>query len=123
MHAFRWVYVIVSFIFVGFTFAQFYTAGMAIFESGVHWANHSMLVKLLGSTLPILMLITALIGKLGKWIYLHILSIYVLIILMYATSNLGFEFSFLGSLHPVIGVLLFVLSASNVLLSIKLTRK
>lgn len=119
----RWLYFIFASLFLLGVFAQFFLAGMAIFGGSQYWADHTFLVHLFGVNLPILMMISAFMGKAKKNDYLFILGSLVLIVSMYVTANLGFNHAYLGAFHPIAGILLVVLSGLIIYRSIRLIKQ
>lgn len=89
---------------------QFFFAGMAIFLHAANWMKHTMFVHLFGFTLPVLLLIFAFIGKLPRWAYWQIFGLFTGIYLMYLTANIRGILPWIGTLHPIIGLFLFLLS-------------
>ncbi|WP_096186395.1 DUF6220 domain-containing protein [Evansella halocellulosilytica] len=116
----RWLYATFALLFLLCVIAQFYFAGVAIFGEAYYWSQHVTLVHLFGFNLPVLMVFAAFAGRSRKWDYLHILSLFFLVFLMYFTANLGFEHSFIGALHPLVGVLIAVIAGSNLYRAITL---
>ncbi|HLS07901.1 DUF6220 domain-containing protein [Lentibacillus sp.] len=110
----RWFYFIFAIIFLLCSLVQFFLAGMAIFGGGQFWTDHKMVAHLFGLNIPIFMMVSAFMGNAKKKEYFSILGLLILIITMYATANLGFRHSFFGALHPILGVLIIVLSMLNV---------
>ncbi|GIO21361.1 hypothetical protein J18TS1_44610 [Oceanobacillus oncorhynchi subsp. incaldanensis] len=114
----RWIYAVFSMIFLICTLAQFFLAGMAIFGGGQFWSAHKMLVHLFGLNVPVIMMIGAFMGNSKKNDYFFILGLFILIVTLYASANLGFLHSYLGALHPVLGFLITILSIGNLYRSI-----
>ena len=115
IHIGRLIYFTLAIIFMLCTIAQIYLAGMAIFQNPAVWMKHMMFVHFFGFNLPLLMLIFAFIGALPRWAYWHLFGIFVSIFLMYFTANITSAMPWLGSMHPVIAILLIILSCSIVL--------
>lgn len=110
----RIIYLTLAIIFTLCIIAQVFFAGMAIFLYPVDWTKHMMFVHLFGFNLPILMLIVAYVGAFPRWAYWQLFGILIAIFLMYFTANIGAALSWLGTIHPVIAIMLFVLSCSIV---------
>lgn len=119
----RIVYLILAVIFALSVTTQFFLAGMAIFISPVNWVKHMTFVHLFGFNIPIFMLVAAFFGRLPRWAYWELLGILISVFLMYFTANFTGSSPWIGALHPVFGVLLFVLSYSTVIGIWKLTKK
>lgn len=118
----RWLYLILSIAFLVCILTQFFLAGMAIFDGGQYWTNHRMLVHLFGWNLPIIMMLGAFMGNAKKNDYFSILCLFFLIFLMYASANIGFKLSFMGALHPILGILLVIVSIHNIKRSLHLLK-
>ena len=114
----RWLYGIFEIVFLLCILTQFYLAGMAIFSEASYWSQHVMFVHLFGLYVPILMILAALMAKVNKWDYVYILILFFLIFAMYFTANMGRVAPFIGSLHPIIGVFIFLMSSLTVYRSI-----
>ncbi|GAA0609377.1 hypothetical protein GCM10009001_28530 [Virgibacillus siamensis] len=71
-------------------------------------------VHLFGFNIPIFMLGFAFIGASPRWAYWQLLGILISIFLMYFTANISAHLPWFGAMHPVFGVLLFVLSCTMV---------
>lgn len=110
----RIVYLVLAIIFALSVAAQIFFAGMAIFISPANWMKHMTFVHLFGFNIPIFMLAFAVIGALPRWAYWQLLGILISIFLMYFTANISADLPWFGSMHPVLGVLLFVLSCTIV---------
>ncbi|MDW0116259.1 DUF6220 domain-containing protein [Sporosarcina thermotolerans] len=106
----RIIFFILTILFTLCIFVQFYLAGKAIFEYPVYWSKHIKFVHLFGFNLPVLMLIFAILGSLPRWAYWQLSGIFLSIYLMYFTANIRSVLPWVGSIHPVVGILLFVLS-------------
>ncbi len=119
----RWLYSMFSAIFLICILTQFFLAGMAIFGGGQFWANHKMLVHFFGFNIPVVMMLGAFMGNAKKSDYLAILGLFIFIITMYASANLGFRYSYLGALHPILGVLITILATLILYRSIHLLKE
>lgn len=119
----RWLYSMFAAIFFICILTQFFLAGMAIFGGGQFWANHKMLVHLFGLNIPVIMMIGAFMGSAKKNDYLVILGLFISIITMYASANLGFHYPYLGALHPILGILITILSIITLYRSIRLLKE
>lgn len=115
----RIIYFILAILFTLCTMTQFFFAGTAIFMYPADWMKHVMFVHLFGFNLPIFMLIFAFIGSLPRSSYWQIFTIMTGIFLMYFTANVRVGLPWAATLHPVIGLLLFLLSCFIVLKSWK----
>lgn len=91
---------------------QIYLAGVAIFINPGAWVKHMMFVHLFGFNLPILMIIFAVVGSMPRWAYWRLFGILVSTFLMYFTVHINAIFPWMGPIHPILAVLLFVLSCS-----------
>lgn len=106
----RIVYLVLAIIFALSVATQIFFAGMAIFISPVNWMKHMTFVHLFGFNIPIFMLVFAFIGALPRWAYWQLLGTLISIFLLYFTANISTNLPWFGAMHPVFGVLLFVLS-------------
>jgi hypothetical protein len=111
----RLVYLVLAIIFALSVTTQFFLAGMAVFISPVNWVKHMTFVHLFGFNIPIFMLVAAFIGALPRWAYWQLLGILISVFLMYFTANITGVSSWFGAMHPVIAILLFILSCTTVL--------
>jgi len=110
----RIVYLVLAIIFALCVVTQIFLSGMAIFISPANWMKHMTFVHLFGFNIPIFMLVFAFIGALPRWAYWQLLGILISIFLMYFTANISANLPWFGAMHPVFGVLLFVLSYTMV---------
>ncbi|WP_085507028.1 DUF6220 domain-containing protein [Thalassobacillus devorans] len=102
---------------------QFILAGMAAFINFEYWKDHMFFVHLFGFNLPIIMLLTAFISKFPRKVYLQLAAIFGLTFLMYVTANISSLFPWVGALHPLFAVLLFLASIAILNTSFRLTFK
>ncbi|MBM7554227.1 DUF6220 domain-containing protein [Thalassobacillus pellis] len=119
----RNIYLVLAFIFLSCVAVQIFLAGMAIFITPAHWMNHIFFIHLFGFNLPVLMLLFALAGAMPRWAYWQLFGIFFLVFLMYFTANITGSLPWAGAMHPVIAVLLFLLSWKIVRKSITFIRK
>ena len=119
----RIIYFIFAILFALCIIAQIYFAGVAIFLDGSAWTKHMMFVHLFGFNIPVLMLIFALVGALPRWAYFQLTGVFISIFLMYFTANIKTILPWIGPLHVIMALLLFVLSWSIVLKTWKLIFK
>lgn len=107
------VYLGFSGIFLGCLLVQFLLAGISVFDDPTKWAIHKKFVHIFGYTIPVLMIISSVIGKFFRVVYRELASIFILIFLMYLTANVGWQVGWLGAFHPVLGVLLIALASKT----------
>jgi len=119
----RGSFFILAVIFAACIVIQVFIAGLSIFVSPVNWMNHTMFVHLFGMNLPLLLFVTALIGKIPKWAYLHTFGLLVFIFAMYFTANITDNIPWAGALHPILAMILFMQSAVMVMNSWKMIVK
>lgn len=100
-----YLYVGLAWGFVACIVIQTFLAGLAVFTDASHWNNHKVFVHIF-EFIPIVMLITAFIGKLPKVLRWQSLALFLLTYSQYFTANLPQA----GALHPVIALVLFWLS-------------
>ncbi|MBW8351269.1 hypothetical protein K0H71_17770 [Bacillus sp. IITD106] len=106
----RIIYFILAIMFALCIVTQVYFAGVAIFLDGAAWTKHRMFVHLFGFNLPIFMLIFAFVGSLPRWVYWQLFGVFVTIFLMYFTANIKTILPWIGPMHVIVAILLFVLS-------------
>jgi hypothetical protein len=115
----------ISFLVLAVIFAlcivtQIFLAGLATFVHPLNWARHSTLVHIFGFNIPIFMLVTAFIGSMARLAYWQIFGLLVLVFSMYFTANFTSVVPWISAAHPVIAMLLFVLSFNIVIKTWKL---
>ena len=103
------VYLGLSGLFLGSLLVQFLLAGISVFDDPTKWAIHKRFVHIFGYSIPVLMIISSVIGKFFSMVYRELASIFILIFLMYLTANVGWQVGWLGAFHPVSGVLLIAI--------------
>lgn len=108
----RVIFLTLTALFTICILVQVYLAGMAIFINPGAWVKHMMFVHLFGFNLPILMVIFAVVGSMPRWAYWKLLGILVSTFLMYFTTHINAILPWMGPIHPVLAILLFVLSCS-----------
>ncbi|SET00762.1 hypothetical protein SAMN05216389_104145 [Oceanobacillus limi] len=108
----QYLYLGLSSIFFICLIVQVFLAGLATFDSAAYWLMHTTFVHLFGFNLLIFMLFFAFIGKMPKWTYWHIFGLLTLVFMMYFTANM--QLNWIGSLHPVLAILLIMISYLNV---------
>ncbi|XOQ15591.1 MAG: DUF6220 domain-containing protein [Shouchella clausii] len=111
MRTMKIIYAGVAILFFISLLAQFFFAGMALFGQGSYWSTHTLFVRLFGLNLPIVLLLIAVLCKVKRADYVFIASLFLLIFIMYATANIGYQAAFIGALHPVAGAVLIILAA------------
>jgi len=85
---------------------QVFIAGMATFVDPVKWETHKIFIRII-EYVPIIMLILSFTGKLPKSLRWQSLSLFLLIIGLYATANLTRSIPIAGAFHPVVALILF----------------
>lgn len=108
----RFIFLTLTTLFTLCILVQVYLAGMAIFGNPGAWVKHMKFVHLFGFNLPILMVIFAVVGSMPRWVYWNIFGVFVSTFLMYFTANIYSILPLMGPIHPVLAILLFVLSCS-----------
>lgn len=106
----RIIYLGLAIIFGCSVALQFLLAGMAIFINPVNWVKHIGFAHLFGFNLPIVMLIFAFVGAMPRWSYWYLFGMTLLVFLMYFSANITAMLPWFAALHPVIGVMLLMLS-------------
>lgn len=117
------IYFFLSVLFSICVTIQFLFAGMAIFMDPGFWTNHVLFIHIFGFSLPLLMLIFAIFGKMPKWIFYELVIIFVFIFGMYFTANGGRLLSWIGAIHPLVGLCLLAISIVNVYHSFQLIKR
>lgn len=110
----RIIYFVLAILFTLCVVTQFYFAGLAVFLDAAAWMKHMMFVHLFGFNVPLIMLIFAVIGALPRNAYWQLFVVLVCIFLLYFTANMNAPLPWVGPLHVIIAILLFVLSCSLV---------
>lgn len=98
----RFIYSIFAWIFVLSIIIQVFLAGMAVFESPVHWGRHVNFGHLF-SVLPLFMFALGFLGRLPRWMIWWSLGLLAMMILQSVTAN-----GLAPALHPVIALVLFL---------------
>lgn len=106
----RIIYFILALLFALCIIIQFYFTGLATFIDGSAWMKHMMFVHLFGFNLPIIMLIFAIIGRFPRIVYWQLFGVFISIFLMYFTVNFNSIIRWVGPLHVIVAILLFILS-------------
>ncbi|MFC5465174.1 DUF6220 domain-containing protein [Lederbergia graminis] len=116
----RIIYFILLSVFFLTVVTQFFLAGLAIFVDPINWSRHTTLIHLVGFNIPLFLLLFAFIGKLPRWAYWNIFGLLVGVFGMYFTANITASIRWLGALHPVLAILLFIISYQGIKKTIKL---
>lgn len=107
----RYMYLALSIGFILCILIQIYFAGMAIFMNPAAWGKHTMFVHLFGYSLPIFMVLFAILGSFPRWAYWQLIGFFILIFLMYYTANIQWIFPWISPMHLVLAFVLLVLSS------------
>lgn len=107
--SFAWL----SIIFLFCILLQVFFAGLAIFVNPVNWTKHTAFIHLF-EFIPVLMFITAFVGKLPRWAIGHSAGLFGVIFIMYFTANITPAIPWAAALHPVIAIVLFWMSVKTV---------
>ncbi|RIW29202.1 hypothetical protein D3H55_19600 [Bacillus salacetis] len=102
----RGVFLGSSILFAACVLAQVFIAGAATFVNPVNWAKHTQFVHYFGFSLPLLMLLSAFIGRLPRKILMQVLILMVFIFLMYFTANITRTLPWAGAMHPVFAMVI-----------------
>ncbi|MBO0588007.1 DUF6220 domain-containing protein [Sporosarcina sp. E16_8] len=111
----RFIFLTLTTLFTICILVQVYLAGMAVFGNPRVWVKHIIFVHLFGFNLPILMIIFAVVGSMPRWAYWNTFGIFVSTFLMYFTANINAILPWMGPIHPVLAILLFVLPCSIII--------
>ncbi|MFQ3545548.1 DUF6220 domain-containing protein [Halobacillus rhizosphaerae] len=114
----RYLFLGAAIIFVVCIVTQVFLAGMAVFVDPVNWSKHVAFVRIF-NFLPLLMLLFAIIGKLGKDLYSVTTAMIIMIVLQYITANLTDVVPYLSALHVIFALMLFGASTNTVRMSWK----
>ena len=106
----RIIYFIMLSLFFISIIIQFFLAGLAVFVNPENWMKHIMFVHLFGFNIPLFLLLFAYVGKFPKRAYWSIFGMIIGVFSMYYTANAASIHSWIGALHPVIAVLLFIIT-------------
>lgn len=104
----RWALLVLAGLFTLGALAQFFLAGLSMFEDGARWQDHTTLGHILG-LLPYVLWIPAVLGKAGRGLILGALMLFVLFMAQYAFINAGT--GTMRALHPLNGTFLLLLGA------------
>ncbi|MCQ6560257.1 DUF6220 domain-containing protein [Paenibacillus mendelii] len=105
IRGFRWIFLILAWGLIACIVVQTYLAGMAIFDDPSRWRTHVNFVHIF-EFIPLLMIVFAHLGKLPIGTGWLCLAQFGLIYFQYFTANLPGA----GALHPVMALVLIVLS-------------
>lgn len=107
----RFSFAILSTVFAICVLIQVFFAGLATFINPINWIRHETFVHFF-ELAPILMLITAFIGKMPKWAHWQSAALLGLIFIIYFTahSSVLAAVKYTAALHPVIAMLIFIFS-------------
>ncbi|PQP91161.1 DUF6220 domain-containing protein [Paenibacillus sp. AR247] len=108
----RGIFMGLSWILVACITIQVYIAGSAVFQNPVNWRLHENFVHFFGFA-PLLMIIFAITGKCFKGSAWLSLAMFVLIDMQYMTAHVPA----LGAIHPVMALVLILLSLYTALRS------
>lgn len=89
---------------------QIFFAGLPIFVNPTHWMQHINFIHLFGFSLPVLLLILAIIGRLPQWAHLYAFGLMLGVFSMYFTANFTDINRVVGAFHPVIAFILLFIS-------------
>lgn len=101
----RYIFIILSWVFVICVVAQVFIAGLATFLDPSNWRTHTNFIHIF-EFLPVIMFLLSFPVRLPKTIRWQSLGLFGLIFLQYATAHLGSVWV-LAALHPVIALVLF----------------
>jgi Family of unknown function (DUF6220) len=89
--------------------AQVFIAGLAVFVTPVHWAQHTAFVHIF-EFVPLLMLVVSAVGRLPVRLRWHSAALFALVYAQYFTANIGGLVPLVAALHPVVALVIFWLS-------------
>lgn len=115
----RYLLLVCAFLFVAGALGQFFLAGLSVFDSPLHWADHENLGHTLGLLGRIIWLPAA-VGRVGWKLIVGSLALAVLFEAHYAFVEI--DEPYVQALHPLNGVVLFALAFCIGLSSFDLVR-
>lgn len=89
---------------------QVFLAGMAVFVNPLNWARHTGFVHVF-ELLPVVMLALAFAGRLPAALRWQSAGLLGLIMVMYATANMGGRVPWAAAAHPVMALAVFWVAA------------
>src|SRR5262249_30128846 len=98
----RIAYQVLAWLFAACLFVQVYFAGRAVFDDG-DWSAHTSFIHVFEFA-PVLMLVCALVGRLGWKTAVLSAGLFVLIIFQYISAHL--DNKAVAAVHPVTALLL-----------------
>lgn len=105
----RVVHLVLSWLFVAGLVAQVFLAGLGVFESPTRFNVHRDLGYTL-SILPILMIVAALLGGMGRRMVLLALTAFLLFLLQSVFVALRESSPMIAALHPLNGFLILLIA-------------
>jgi hypothetical protein len=115
----RQAHLVVSFLFVGGVVIQVFLAGLGVFDSPTRFQTHASWGYLL-ELIPLIMLLLAAIGRLGRRQILYAAALFGMFILQSVLVSLRADLPMIAALHPVNGfaiLLVAILTAREAWLS------
>lgn len=88
---------------------QVFIAGLAVFVTPVHWAQHTSFVHIF-EFVPLIMLVVGVAGRLPVRLRWLSAALFVLVYAQYFTANIGGLAPLVAALHPVVALVIFGLS-------------
>ncbi|NTU78783.1 MAG: hypothetical protein HGA45_05170 [Chloroflexales bacterium] len=89
--------------------AQVFIAGLAVFITPLHWAQHTTFVHIF-EFVPLLMLVVSAVGRLPARLRWRSAALFALVYAQYFTANIGGLAPLVAALHPVVALVIFWLS-------------
>jgi hypothetical protein len=89
--------------------AQVFVAGLAVFVTPVHWAQHTAFVHIF-EFVPLLMLVVSAAGRLPARLRWQSAALFALVYAQYFTANICGLAPLVAALHPVVALVIFWLS-------------
>jgi hypothetical protein len=88
---------------------QVFIAGLAVFVTPVHWAQHAAFVHIF-EFVPLLMLLVSAVGRLPTRLRWLSAALFALVYAQYFTANIRGLVPLVAALHPVVALVIFWLS-------------
>lgn len=105
----RQVFLALAVLFALCVATQVFLAGLAVFVTPVHWAQHTSFVHIF-EFVPLIMLILSVVGRLPARLRWMSGGLFLLTYAQYFTANIRGQLPYVSALHPVVALLIFWLS-------------
>ncbi len=106
----RMIYFFLLSLFLLSIVLQFFFTGLAVFVHPENWIKHTMFVHIFGFNIPIFLFLFAYVGRFPRWAYWDVFGLLLGIFGMYFTANITVKIPWIGALHPIIAIILFLIA-------------